>query len=74
MSAEAPGTGKKNRWRILLVDDKDGGLSAICELIESAGYRVLGSTDAERFLHEEHSADPDLLCRDLKKSRTRRPS
>jgi DNA-binding NtrC family response regulator len=52
--------------RILVVDDEPEMVENLTRLLRRAGYRLLGTTDAERALALLESERPDLLLTDLK--------
>jgi DNA-binding NtrC family response regulator len=52
--------------RILVVDDEPDMVETCTRLLRRAGYRILGTTDAERALALLESERPDLLLTDLK--------
>jgi DNA-binding NtrC family response regulator len=52
--------------RILVVDDEPEMVENCTRLLRRAGYRMLGTTDAERALALLESERPDLLLTDLK--------
>jgi DNA-binding NtrC family response regulator len=52
--------------RILVVDDEPEMVENCTRLLRRAGYRMLGTTDAERALALLDSERPDLLLTDLK--------
>jgi DNA-binding NtrC family response regulator len=52
--------------RILVVDDEPDMVENCTRLLRRAGYRILGTTDAERALALLESERPDLLLTDLK--------
>ena len=52
-------------FHILVVDDEKGVLETLCELIQSAGYRVTGVSSAREALNQLRETPVDLVLTDL---------
>src|SRR5688500_3110404 len=56
---------KKNKKRILIVDDEPDTIELLEFNLKSAGYDIVTAADGAEALRKARSADPDLIILDL---------
>jgi DNA-binding response OmpR family regulator len=56
---------KKSGYKILIVDDDDGILDAICLILEDEGYTVNSISNGNNIFHNVKTFQPDIILLDV---------